>query len=526
MARGDYLSKPRVAILYIKEILENYSTIESPLSGAQILRILSEEPYNMDLHRETLKDYLMELSTYDDELYRCETTKQDGTDGYSYGWYYNRSSSTYNNIKDIVDDIKNNPAIPSELIQDKVNELMSLIPSSYKGKTKKDAIDDSIPVKQNELSSDAYHILTQIKQIIKDNKGNAKKEKYITFNFYKHVIENKKHTLQKMQSHFHEVLPLAVVEWNYHYWLICYIELTKKLGHFRIDLMCDLQTLEKAKTRNATKKRLIDKVSTSDNIKKYMSEHIYFGNINGDAYIEDEKVISCILKIRNNSQFGITYFYDIFNDYFKVIEEKDAYYIVKVRCTEKSIINIVLSYPNLIELLEPEDVQVSIAMELEKLTKEVLINTNQALANPKAFLYQERMPKKVKDDEKWFYIDATFDHSNDKLHVCKNFFNYLLVNGFKEMALKPRASGEVNRYYVTNQYNSYQEIAQLIKEYANINKRLFYQFIKTYSIYEYKKGFEDKHKEFYRVYYYKGLNADIRPKIGLSDYLKNKDKYE
>ena len=526
MAIGEYKSKSKATILYIKDILENYSTIEKPLSNKQIKRILEEYPYNIRVGRDTIKEYLVELASYDSDLYRSETSDKDNTSGYNYGWYYNRSSSIYDNIKEIADDIRYNPALPDELAKKKASDLMDMIPVTYKGKSRKDSLADDSPVKQHEPTQEGYRLFNQLRQIIKDNKGNTRKEKYIMFNFYKHTIKNKKHVLDKMISHFKEVLPLAIVEWNYHYWLICYIGLTKKLGHFRIDLMCDLKVLEKPKIRNTQMKRLIDKVNSSDNIRKYMNEHIYFGNNYGSEYIEEDKIITCTLKIRENNNFGITYFYDIFKDNFKIIAEKEGYYLVKVRCTEKSIKNIILLNPELIEIVEPEQTIAEVSKELEKMTKEALINTNQQAVKPTVYLFKERLPKKVSDDEKWFYIDFTFDNVNRfGEETFKQFYDYLLDNGFKVMAMKKRHNMNAERYLVTDKYDSYNQIVNLIKEYANTKARsreLFYHYIKKYSIYEYKYGkyTQQETREFYEVYYYKGLRADTYPDITLHEYLK------
>ena len=261
MAIGDYLSKNKASVLYIKEVLENYSSIEKPLSNADIRRILAEYPYNMDIHRDTVKEVLIELNAFNEDLYCCNFTDQKGRDGYNYAWYYNRSSSTYENIKDIIKDIYYNPLLPSDQARDKAKELLTLIPSSYVGSAKKEVVDlNLIPVKQNELSEEAYQIFQQLRQIIKENRINPKYEKYVKFNVYTHTIRNKKHRLVKNISHFHEVLPLAIVEWNYHYWMICLIELTGKLAHMRIDLMCDLEIIEKFKNKSAARKKLKDKV--------------------------------------------------------------------------------------------------------------------------------------------------------------------------------------------------------------------------------------------------------------------------
>lgn len=535
MARGSYKSKNKAAVLYVKEILENYSTIEKPLSNTQIKRILADYPYNLDIHRETIKEILNELAIYDDDLYKCEMSDQEGTDGYTHGWYYNRSSSSYDNIKSIVQDIYYNPAIPLDMAKNKADELMSLIPKSYKTKSKKDLISDNIIVRQNELDEKSYEVLNQIKQLIKDNKGNIKKEKWINFNFFRYTIKNKKIELKKFSGVNLEVLPLAIVEWNYHYWMICYIEkmqfytqkIENKIGHFRIDLMRDIKIIEKEKEKNPKKTKLIEKVSTSDAIKKYMNEHIYFGNSNGREIEKNDKVYTCTLKIKNNYSYGITYFYDIFHDDFKVIEENEDYYLVKVRCTQNTIENIVLGNPELIELVQPEEIQSAIAIKLQNITKEIMINTNQALAHPLVYLFQEKMAKKVADDEKWFYVDFVYDNVNDRDDKYQIFVDYLIKNGFKEMAMKKEYKDDTpNRYLTTNKYNSYQEIAALIKDFGSKYKGWFYHYIKTYSIYEYSYGLftddkkDNKEREFYRVYYYKGLNADLYPKKNYSDTLK------
>ena len=540
MPSGNYLSKNKASILYIKEILENNSSIEKPLSNAEIRKILSEYPYEIKLDRETVKSILQELAAYDDDLYRCSITDQEGRDGYSYGWYYNRSFSVYENIRDIIKDIYYNPAIPADYAKDKADQLMSLIPSSYASLSKKEINDlNVIPVRQNELSSEAYQNLKQIRDIIKDNRGNPKKEKYITFNFYKHVIKNKKHELEKMLSHFKEVLPLAIIEWNYHYWMICYVELTKKLGHFRVDLMCDIEVIERIKNKDPNKKKLIEKVNTTDAIRKYMNEHIFMGDVNGTRYIEEEKILSCTLKVKDSRQYGITYFYDIFKDNFTVIKQNDDYYLINVRCTKDAIERIVLSNIGLIEIVKPEDVKTDLAMKMRKSIEQTLINTNKALTNPSVIFNPEKLNIKVDDDEKWFYVNFKcitnpFEGKYRELLKCPEFAEYLKKLGFKEMNMKKVKDSEGNtvrmsRYLVTNKYESKEEIVDLIQAFAKRNS-WFYAEILSYWICEYVYSYnKEKGRGFQRVYVYEGINSDMKGSFNYGSYLekeykrKNKD---
>ena len=124
-----------------------------------------------------------------------------------------------------------------------------------------------------------------------------------------------------------------------------------------------------------------------------------------------------------------------------------------------------------------------------------------------------------------FYVDFSYYHYRfvDKVEL---FIKYLKKNGFKEKALKMRLDKD-NRYLVSNNFNSYHEISNLIKEFGR-NNSWFYNAISSYSIYEYKTIFKkpnesnkDK-KRFYRVYQYKGNGTYTKFETSLSDYLARK----
>ena len=543
MPTGNYKSKSKASVLYIKEILENFSSIENPLSNAEIKRILSQYPYKIDIQRETIKEILDELNNYDGDSYKRKVSEQEGTDGYSYGWYYNRSSSVYDDVKNIIEDIYSNPIVPTTMAKDKEKTLLSQVPKEIQETIKKESLKDVV-IRQNEPDNKTYQTFNQIKQIIKDNKRNNKEEKHISFNINRYVIKNKKCKLEKIDRLPIYALPLAIVEWNYQLWAICYLDindgktinLKNKIGHYRIDLMSDIKVFNKPRTRDNKKKKAIAKLSSKDAIKKYMNEHIYFGSPKGNEYIEDNKIYTCTLRIKNNSNdaiytnlyrnnYGITYFVDIFQDNFKIVEEQEDYYIVKVRCTQKSIENILLLYPDLIEIISPEELLVPISRKLKYLISNMLINTNQAVIRPVPVFNYEKMPGKVKDDEKWFYVDFSYCHYRfeDKVEL---FIKYLKNNGFKEKALK-KIFDKDNRYLLSNKFNSFHEISNLIKEFG-INNKWFYNAISSYSIYEYKTIFKEPNesnkdkKRFYRVYHYKGNGTYTKFEMSLSDYLARK----
>lgn len=263
-----------------------------------------------------------------------------------------------------------------------------------------------------------------------------------------------------------------------------------------------------------------------------MSEHIGSNNYYNGPFRRGEAVYDCTLKIRRNRRTGITYFYEIFKDNFKIIKEKEDYVIVKVRCTRQAIESIILANLENIEIIEPQQIQAHIVRLIEGRLSEMLINTNRELIRPLRGVGSEKMSTKVSDNEKWFYVD--FIYSSFIRTQCHEFVEYLLANGFKEKSMKKRhESIPANRYLTTNKYKSYQDIVKLIKKFADKNK-WFYHRIRSYSVYEYKEvpRILDKKKterRFIRVYYYKDIDVTPIPLTSYSEeltrnYIRRKNK--
>ena len=530
MSKGNYKSKNRASILYVKEILENYSTIEKPISNAQIREILSEK-YNIEIHRETVKEILDELAAYNGDLYKCATSTQKGREGYSYGWYYNRSSSDYDVIKGVIKDLYDNPAIPFDVAKTKADELMNLIPETYKI----ESLDEDVVVRKHKIDEETYKILQQIKQVIVENRNNPQKEKYIRFSFKRYYIENKKVIGTQIRIISRNVLPLVIVERNYRYWLIYYVSdrhMENEINHYCVDMMSDIRVIEKEKQDNPAKTKLIKKTMTDEGIQKYVNEYIGIGNQYNGPHRKNSEVQNFTLKIRKDRRMGITYFYDIFKDNFKVLKEKEDHYIVKVRCTRQAIENIIFANIENIEIIEPEQVQAQITSILEERLSQMLTNTNKALLRSWYIVGNEKLTAKVPDDEKWFYVDFIYNPlSGDR---SQEFVDYLLANGFKEKAMKARHKEvPANRYLTTNKYGSYQEVVKTIKNFAEKN-RWFYRRIRSYSVYEYKDApktvdSDKMEKKFCRVYYYKDINVSTTPVSSYSEtltrnYLKRSNK--
>ena len=520
MSKGNYKSKNRAAVLYVKDILENYSTIEAPLSNAKIREILEKE-YNIELHRETVKEILDELAAYDGDLYKCATSNQKDREGYSYGWYYNRSSSDYDVIKNAIKDLYDNPAIPLDIARTKADRLMNLIPETHRD----ESLDEDASVRRYKIDNETYQMLQQIKQVIIENRNNKEKEKYIRFTFKTYDIENKKVIVNQARISSRNVLPLTVVERNNRYWLIYYISdrlVSNDINHFCIDMMNEIRIIEKDKQDNPAKSKLIKKVMSDEGIQKYVNEYIGIGNQYNGPNRKNTAAQDITLKIRKDRRMGITYFYDIFKDDFKVLKEKKDHYIVKVRCTRQVIEYIVFANIENIEIIEPEVLQAQIVHLLEDRLRNMLTSTNRVTLRSRYIDGNEKLPAKVSDDEKWFYVDFIY---NPLLGGrCQEFVEYLMANGFKEKAMKIRHKGiPANRYLTTNKYSSYQDVVKMIKKFADKN-RWFYRRIKSYSVYEYKEAPKtadsDKlEKKFCRVYYYKDINVSLVPVSSYSETL-------
>ena len=521
MAIGNYIKSNKASILYILDVLEQYSSFEHPLSVMEIKRILSEYPYNMSLDRETINSCLKELKAYYDDLIGNSTSEKDGTSGYTYKWYYNRSNSIYTKIDEMLNEMIYHPGISESYSKKLSDNVRSLFPPVQKIDEDELTSTNFYFAKQHIMSKYTYSNFKKLVNIIKENKLDKKEETFIRFEFNQYeIIKNKVKLTNNNKTY--EVLPLAIVENDYQYWLIAYYEYqpnteitnikfnidgtsvvtkekatnlnkqeeikerSRQLKHFRIDLISNIKTIKKPKEKNNIKKKLISQVSNKSSLDKYLNEHLFVA-FNDEGKKEDllsnlDEIMNFTIKA-SYDMGSITYLVDILGTDFTIIEANKNDCIIKLRCSKQSIMTLVKRYFDKIEILSPESIKKTISYILHKKANAIL----DKLYDYPYVQIDDRsytLYRKLNRNKTYFCLIINnahngFEINNKKLETkqasTKKFENYLIKNNFSYELIRQ----EDDKYgYITDKFKTREELLDFIDNYKQDNIYIFYDIYK------------------------------------------------
>lgn len=181
----------------------------------------------------------------------------------------------------------------------------------------------------------------------------------IKFRFCRYTAE---HERTADDNEIHTLSPYHLVVYHDNYYCIGMKKNDKRIWHYRVDLMSDVELVYDPKS----KKRSVMEVAPFEglpignrswNPEKYMAEHLYMG------YDEPETIH---VKIRNTDY---TILHDWFGNHYKKIESgEDGYDIVKIETSPYMIIHWAMQYGDRVEILN-DDIREKLRTEIEKLKK-------------------------------------------------------------------------------------------------------------------------------------------------------------
>lgn len=371
MPIGSYISKAKASILYILQILENYSSKENPLSAKEIQSKLAEDPYNMNLDRDTVKATLEELQAfYDEDIICCDITEQSGGKEYKYAWYYNKPFSD-DEIVALIDDVLNSLNKKQDEALRVSKKLTNMLSPTYQ--LKYEFILEKKIIDKDNLNFETLLILNDLIDYTKDIN---KTDEFVKVSFYFATHkEEKERIVRKLSKNRYTVIPISVVEVNKHYYLIAVHENSNRLYHYRIDLISDLDKEEKVTDYKSVKKIIRDKIGREFEIKKYINNHLYMFYESESFHGIKNDVRDVTLKLYKKDNIGLTFFVDVFGNNYEIIKSNKNYSIVKVKCIPSALVLFVKQYMDRIEVVKPLDVRKAVYKVIKE-DLEILLKRN------------------------------------------------------------------------------------------------------------------------------------------------------
>lgn len=272
--------------------------------------------------------------------------------------YYNHVFS-YEEIDNLIEGVLFSKTIDSQAKRELIDKIKENLTSKYyKEKARgictvyEPALVDNIQLREN---------LQIISKAIAD-------KVQITFGFYGY---NKDKELEKVRM-LENISPYYIVANTGKYYLFACNgkEYNNAYGVsiYRVDLMQNISIPKRNEKLGIAGKPAIEKRNVSDLPLRWKEdfqlEHLY---------MSWDKPINILLKVSRMQEkwgnAGYTFLYDYFGKNFNVVEEKDDYALVKVKCSPFGMVNWALQYTDRVEVLEPLSVRKQIVNKIKNLNK-------------------------------------------------------------------------------------------------------------------------------------------------------------
>lgn len=325
-----YSNNKKLSIIYILEILKEYSDEKHSLTQSEILKKLYSI-YGMECERKSVGANIDNLIEAGYDIVKC-----DGG-----GCYLGEREFEQSEISFLVDAVFSSRAIDSVKSR-KLAEKISNFSSKY-NKKKYNYI-----YKSNEISRTGNKQLFYTIDVLQDA---IEQKKQVEFLYDRPYVSNENKV--KQQSRKYVVNPYFLVNNQGRYYLVCNYDHYDDIANYKLEQIKDIKILE-------TNAKPISKVKGFENgfdIAKYANENIYMfsaDSVNATLKLSDEYSVSII-----NDWFGTN----------ASVYQKNGELFADVKTNEKAIIYWCLQYGEHIELISPIAIRNKIKSAIENLEK-------------------------------------------------------------------------------------------------------------------------------------------------------------
>ena len=303
----------KVSILFILDILKEYSDINHPLTQQNIIDKL-KAIYDIEIERKTISTSISLLNDYGYDINKIDKK----------GYYLDERELNENEIKFLVDALFSSKSISSKDAIKLSNKLNSFL-SKYQKK------DYSYIHKSKELNklqtSDLFLNIEIINEAIKENKQ-------ISFSYLIYNQEGK--LIKRKDGYKYKVSPYYLINNYGKYYLLSNIEKYSTPSYFRIEHMVEVELIDKKRKdiKDTT-------LGNNFNISSHINDHVYMFSSN---------VINAKIEILQD--WAITYIYDWFSKNSKIITQDNKTYAY-IKSDEDAFIYWFLQYQEYFKIIEP-----------------------------------------------------------------------------------------------------------------------------------------------------------------------------
>ena len=325
-----FSNNKKLSIIYILEILKEFSDEKHPLTQNDILKLLYSN-YGMECERKSVGANIDNLIEVGYDIVKCEGG----------GCYLGERELEQSEISFLIDAVFSSKAIDGVKSR-KLAEKLSAFYSKFNRKKY------HYIYKSDEISRTGNKQLFYTIEILQDA---IEQKKQVEFSYDKPFLS--KESSEKQIQKRYIVNPYYLISSQGRYYLVCNYEHYEDIANYKLEQIKNIKILESdAKPINQIKgfEKGVD-------VAKYASEHIYMFSA------ESVKVT---LKLLDDYALGVI------SDWFGTgasVYQKNGEVFVDVKTNEKAIVYWALQYGEHIELISPQPVREKIKKAIDDLSK-------------------------------------------------------------------------------------------------------------------------------------------------------------
>ena len=322
----SYIGNKKLSILYILEILKDYSDENHLLSQAEIVKKL-HLIYGMECERKSVGANIDNLIDFGFDIIKIPHK----------GCYIGERILEPSEVSFIVDALFSSKSISGSQAKELSSKLSNLL-SKYQRK-KYNYIYKAEQVNRTNNKELFYNI-----EIIQEA---IEKNKKISFNYVRPPY-SEENTLKT-----YIINPYFLINSQGRYYLICNFDYYNEIGNYKVDFIKNIRILDdERKPLNNLKG-----YEKGFDISKYINEHIYpFG----------DKTVYATIKLTDDN--SITYVMEWFGKNAKIYKKNNTTY-ADIVSSEKALVYWCLQYGESVELLFPKQTRDKIKSILEQINK-------------------------------------------------------------------------------------------------------------------------------------------------------------
>lgn len=305
----------KLLILYILEVLQEYSDADHQLSQNDIIHLIKER-YGMECERKAVARNITELKEYKYDI------------AYENGYYLREREFEESELRLLIDGVLASRHIPAEQAKALIEKLNSLSSIYFKHKMRHVC---NVSQMRYTANRELFYTIDILDDAIDQ-------QRQVRFFYNKYGVDKKLHHVHDFKA---TVNPCQMVAANGQYYLIGNNDRFDNVIHWRLDLITEIELLDSP----AKQMEKIAGLEHGLNLPTHLAEHIYM--FSGES-----------VHVKMRVQTGIiSDVIDWFGTDIRITPESPEWCTVQLKVSENAMFYWAMQYGTHVEILEPDELR-------------------------------------------------------------------------------------------------------------------------------------------------------------------------